>query len=83
VNSKQILDYPLAKRIAVLQKCIQVKPHVLEITEQKRAKTTQDIVEALDVAIENRFEYFPFLADLAEIDRRGHCLERRESLLRI
>jgi hypothetical protein len=56
VNSQSVMDLTLHQRVALLKRCIpNTQPKVFELAEQRIAKTTQDVIEALDTAILNRF----------------------------
>lgn len=45
------MDLSLEQRRALLDRCIKPKHRIIEIVTQKPAKTTNDIIEALDTAI--------------------------------
>lgn len=56
VNGQSVMDLTLHQRVALLKRCIpNTQPKVFELAEQRIAKTTQDVIEALDTAILNRF----------------------------
>jgi DNA ligase-4 len=56
VNDKTVMDLTLEQRVALLHRCIpQTKSHLIEISLQKKAKTTQEILDALDQAVQNRY----------------------------
>lgn len=48
------MDLSLQQRMLLLKRCLKTKTKVLEVVEQKEAKTTADVIEALDSAIMNR-----------------------------
>lgn len=50
------MDLTLQQRSLLLKRCIQSKEKLLELVPQKEAKTTGDIVEALDNAILDKQE---------------------------
>lgn len=54
VNDKSVIDLCLQQRILLLKRCIKPKNKIIEIVEQKEAKTVNDIIDALDNAIMNR-----------------------------
>lgn len=56
VNDRSVMDLSLQQRRLLLQRVIKPSNKVLEIVEQKEAKTTGDIIESLDNAISSREE---------------------------
>jgi DNA ligase-4 len=55
VNDKSILGLTLKQRFTLLQRCIKPKEKQVEIVQQKPVKSVEDIIDALDIAIMNRF----------------------------
>ena len=55
VNEGSVMDLPLRERLALVKRCIpHQKPKQIEICKQYVAKTTEDIIEALETAIQSR-----------------------------
>lgn len=54
VNARSVMDLSLQQRMLLLKRCLKTQTKVLEVVEQKEAKTTADVIEALDSAIMNR-----------------------------
>jgi ATP-dependent DNA ligase len=58
VNGQSVMDLTLQQRVALLKRCMpNTQPKVFELAEQRIAKTTQDVIEALDAAILNRLQH--------------------------
>ena len=56
VNDRSVTDLNLSQRVQLLRRCVKPRSKQFEIIEQKEAKTTNDIIEALDEAIISREE---------------------------
>jgi hypothetical protein len=57
VNDRPVMDLTLDQRMKILERVIpSTRPKTLEIVEQRRAKNVQEVIEALDNAIEARQE---------------------------
>jgi DNA ligase-4 len=56
VNDRSVADLNLAQRVQLLRRCVKPRSKQFEVIEQKEAKTTNDIIDALDEAIMSREE---------------------------
>jgi DNA ligase-4 len=56
VKGQPVGELTLEQRTNILRRIVNPKPHVLEIVEQRLAKSSSDVLEALDAAILNRSE---------------------------
>ncbi|PRP74389.1 DNA ligase 4-like [Planoprotostelium fungivorum] len=56
VNNRSVMDLTLSQRMVLLKRCIRTKARIIEVVEQREAKTVEDITEALDQAILKREE---------------------------
>lgn len=55
VNERSVMDLSLQQRMLLLRRCIKSRHRVIEVVEQKEAKSLDDIITSLDAAIMNRF----------------------------
>ncbi|KAH3765317.1 DNA ligase IV [Pelomyxa schiedti] len=56
VKGQSLMSLTLQQRFAILKRIVNPKPKLLELVEQRPAKTTAEVITALDAAILNREE---------------------------
>lgn len=56
VKGESVMDLPYHKRHDILRRCIDVKENVIEIIKQVKGTQLNDIINALDIAVELRQE---------------------------
>ena len=67
------MDLTLRQRGELIKRCIpHPKPKVFEISQQRRANNTADIIEALDNAIQNRFCTLELIRVRTELNIAAH-----------